>query len=295
MGFKLYRNESLKLVVKRHVRVAVILATCLVGLVHVLGSVGATLHVGALGSNIRRMGLGDDSQMDCILDRDVTVSVAGLPRSGSTIAYNMVRMVLTYYQPSLLYEWIDELISNKTMRDYVSKDHHNISIVYKTHILDEQLVQNSDLVIFTHRDPIEQVCSLGLMFDEEILTNCTHAQAQCRWMESTQRDLYNNVTGRPIIDFDYAELSNPALLYKAVDKLADELSIHAGCIAPSFYNSFSRLRPPKEGVFSVHHPFTIMHAGHIHASTSQCDGFHACLVDDSDCKAWISRGGTIHV
>lgn len=292
MGSQTILKRSLK-IVKRPVSV-VILVICLVGLVEIVGSAGTR----AFGSQIHRIDLGlpqtwGDGQKRCVLDEHMTVSVAGLPRSGSTIAYNIVRMLLIQYQPSLLYGWIDELISNKTMRDYVSKDYHDISIVYKTHRLEQHLVQNNDLVIFTHRDPIEQVCSLGLMFDQDILTNCTQAQIQCRWLEGLQRDLYSNATHGSIVDLDYEELSNPLSYHKAVDKIADKLSLDAGCISPSFFHEISRLRPPADGVFSDHHPFTLMHAGHTHANTSQCDVLHMCLLGDSDCKSWISRGGRI--
>lgn len=252
---------------------------------------GGSVDRGVFRNQIHLISLGENELNDCAWDTNVTVAVAGLPRSGSTMAYNIVRMLLMQYQPSLLYGWISDSILNKPMKQYISNSHHNLSIVYKTHRLDLILVQKSDLIIFTHRDPIDQLCSLGVMFDGEILKNCSHAQKKCRWLEGLQRDLYSQAKNKSIIDLSYEEISNPLLQHKAVDKLVDKLSINAACVAPSLYYSLANLRPPAQGTFLSHHPFTLIHAGHIHADKSQCNSLKGCLLLDSDCESWVSRGG----
>lgn len=246
---------------------------------------------GAFRNQIRLITLRGNELNDCLLNPDITASVVGLPRSGSTIAYNIVRMVLMHYQPSLLYGWIEDSILNKPMKEYVSKNHHNLSIVYKTHILDHNLVQNSDLLIFTHRNPVDQLCSMGLMIDGTILKNCSHAQKTCREIESLQRDLYVKAKSKSILDLNYEEVSNPLLQHKAVDKLVDKLSLNPACIAPSLYHSLANLLPPETGIFPSYHPFTLIHADHIHADKSKCNSLEGCLLLDSICESWASRGG----
>ena len=230
----------------------------------------------------------------CLLGTNVTVSTAGLPRSGSTLAYNIVRMVLMQYEPSLLYGWIDDKILNKPMKEYISKNHHNLSIVYKTHELDQELVQKSDLLIFTHRDPIDQVCSLGLMFDGAILKNCSHAQKRCQWLKRLQRDLFSKVKSKTVLDFNYEEISNPLLQHKAVERLLEKLSLNAACLTSSFYRSLANLRPPAQDIFSPHHPFTLIHAGHTHGNKSKCNSLQGCLLLDPECESWVSRGGRMN-
>lgn len=267
-----------------------IIAVALVVLPKICMTTGRRAFINQLGNHA----LGHE-QKRCLLDSKLTVSIAGLPRSGSTMAYNIVRMLFMHYQPSLLYGWIGDSIANKTIRQYIHKHHHKLSIVCKTHNLDDSLAKASDLIVFTHRDPIEQICSLGLMFEGKILKNCSYAQEHCRRIKDLQTLLYKRAINRSIIDIDYQKVLHPSLQHEVVDELADKFHLDKECIPSSFYENLANLETPEEGIFSKHHPFTLMHAGHSHNDRSKCKDIKSCLLSDSTCKAWIARGGRIQL
>lgn len=230
---------------------------------------------------------------NCSLDTDLTVCVAGLPRSGSTLAYNIVRLLLMQYQPSLLYGWIGDRILNKNMGQYITGNQHNLTIVYKTHHLSEALVNSSDFFVFTHRNPIDQLCSLGLMFDSKILKNCSHAQEKCRWLVRLQEELYSKTSNKSVIELNYEEIITPSLQPQTVERILEKISLRKECISPTLYRTLGKLGSPKSGIFSPHHPFTLIHAGHQHEDRSRCLDLKACLLQDSVCNSWVARKGEI--
>jgi hypothetical protein len=231
------------------------------------------------------------------LPRPITIGIIGLPRSGSTLIYNLVRMMIMFFDPNMISGWCGDIIQFKAITNWVETLHGHNTIVYKAHKISKPLLLHTDFFIFSHRDPYDSICSLGLMFRPEVFTDVITAKRMCHEQYLLQQQLYANISSTKkkmaLLDISYSDLADPARRPSIITAISTFLNLTQ--VPTHFVTSLvSRLSSPNQGMFPTHHPSTLLHANHTHSDSSRCTDLRLVMGDDSLCQSWHAIGGRFH-
>ena len=198
-------------------------------------------------------------------NKPYAVGCVGLPRSSSTLLYNIVRLVATHMDPNTLSGWIDDDLSgNQTYRQYVLNEVRTSPVVYKAHEMSFELRIHTDYVFVSHRDPIDSISSLVCMFPQ--LYNTT--DRACIDFTYFIRNI-ENITGTQA--FEHNHLKTKLGVFEAIHKVHRILRRKGSSGAFPYrqvYKALQLLRPPAWNEFSRfgHQPTSLLH--HNHKTTS---------------------------
>lgn len=247
----------------------------------------------------------------------LVVAVAGLPRTGSTALYNMLRILMFDRDPNL----IALFVSGRAYSTGHNRTHielcrqHGIPALVKLHepaVLDE-LVRAGvvDVVLFSHRDPADMLCSQARFSPEMLDYNPEQWVNACHRMLAQQVQLYRAVSPRRTgpggaaptgTEHDMAFF--PADLEAEFGRLAMLLGLDQPdqATAARLVASFQRVSSvnlPASWLLPgwPHHPGTMMHAGHQGSNSTGGQQPSACaarpaLQTDAICVAWQKANGS---
>jgi len=88
-------------------------------------------------------------------------------RTVSTTAYNLARVLMERVDPNSVSGFEKDVTGTKAKiftRDVVPKARGLVSMVYKSHIADQDYHESANFFLVTYRDPYDMVCSMGKMF-----------------------------------------------------------------------------------------------------------------------------------
>lgn len=230
--------------------------------------------------------------------RPITVGCYGLPRTGSTVVYNLVRLLLGDVDPQLLEGWVEDTIGNQDIRTMVEGLHGQQSIVYKAHVVTPEMRDATDVFIFSHRSPYDAVCSYGLMFQPDVMDDDSKAVKHCRGMQCLQKSLYQAAEGKPTLDISYDTMLTDEGIINTLDQLIDLLKLGGmGIDRQRLVWKLRKLVPPAAGMFEPHHPKTLLHTEHVHTAEDRrrCAVVSSYLDNDPSCVAWNQMGGAAGV
>ena len=106
----------------------------------------------------------------------------GMPRSGSTLQYNLAAEALEAQGPTIRVGFLDQLRNRKTLRRIEAMRDSDMVYIMKTHdaLLEPEFYTDRVKLLFTHRDRRDVAASLRKKTNkniEEILRDLCHAEA----------------------------------------------------------------------------------------------------------------------
>jgi hypothetical protein len=227
----------------------------------------------------------------------VFVVVGGAPRSGSTLLYNMARILVRRYDPNIIAGWS----FNEEELKYWTKQ--NVSVVIKTHsytnkwystFANQENLTRTPLLVLAQRDPYEEGCSLihkdgrldhgmcqKIVCEEYHLRQHLEHVYTLDFRRLEQKEIYDEE-----LAFVLTELNNALGLPS--NNLQDERAIQ------EVANELSRLRPV---AFEQHHPVTLIHSNHVSPPNKWeiCNVNHEMqqLRADPLCQRLATNGGKL--
>lgn len=171
----------------------------------------------------------------------ITVIAAGMPRSGSTWAFNAARMLLSLKYRHVYAAWID---------DYTVTD-CDVSLI-KTHRADDDWLSKAEFVLCTHRDIRDVVVSLhsmGWVTIEQMIAAA-----------SAVRRFYDFWSPHSCVDLAYENIVSDRT--GSVALIAHALGVHA---SDEQIKAVEAAIPGKAGEINHrgHDPLSLLHPGHI--------------------------------
>ena len=248
----------------------------------------------------------------------LVVAVAGLPRTGSTALYNMLRLIMFDRDPNLVTLFVSgQAFSTGHNRTHIEIcRQHGIPTLVKLHepaVLAE-LVRAGllDVVLFSHRDPADMLCSMARAFNPKMLANTPQQWvAACHRNLALQVQLYRAVAPRRSGPGGAAPTgveSDMAFFPGDLEAEFRRLALLLGLDQPD-HATAARLVTSFQRVSSAnlpnswrlpgwpHHPGTMMHAGHQGSDPTGGRPHRACaarpaLQLDPVCVAWQTVNGS---
>jgi len=212
---------------------------------------------------------------------------AGLPRTGSTGLYNMIRHWVMLADPDAVYGWkynpeeIEAIVTEK------------VTLLVKLHHPYAFGSVKPDVVFFSHRKPSDTHCSLKMMgFDK--------GESTCSFFKGIQHNLYrwyneiNSDGSVTMYDMDFRDwVSRPLEVIAEVGELLGVHPIREQDVA-WIYDQVVNTNAFKfvGDMIPAHHPITLMHAHHRNAEQTReemCGEVNGWV--QKHCPEWEKREG----
>lgn len=234
---------------------------------------------------------------------------SGLPRTNSTMLFNIVRLLVAEADPNVISGYD---VDNTTIAAALDG---NVSVVVKTHLHtsaydDHFLTDRGGVFLLSHTLPSLQLCSLALMRmgpaaararrggdgagggdPPPLSQDVEEWRAACQTAMRWQHDVYATWGQRVVLDEDLSRLE-PG---QAVRRVAAALRLHVPQTRMDVIaRTQEQLRGIDPGTFPHHHPVNLYHASHRHSADdhASCTGMLASVFDaDAVCSAWQAGGG----
>lgn len=227
------------------------------------------------------------------------IGCLGAPRSGSTLTFNLVRLLVDKIDPNSASGWIDDVVGGQKLKEIIPKMRGHLSVVYKAHDLDDvDVINATDIFILSHRAPFDAICSIGLMFDNKLLLHGDSAVRACHWMRCSQKKIYQAIGNKPAIDMEFDDLADDLKLTNVLQKLTTMLQMRRVFIDfDEIVQRVRLLKPPPKDIFQIHHPKTLLHEHHVHSAEENraCDGLRQALMGDPFCSSWEKLRGRFDI
>lgn len=118
--------------------------------------------------------------------RPKIIAVAGLPRTGSTSLGTIVQLWLLLADPKYEPPGYEPWFGSVKRKDYQTYKEQNRSAWVKMHNVEGWVTELADMVVLSHRDPVEELVSTTLSFNDWGYT----PEKTCQLMLDGQKDLY---------------------------------------------------------------------------------------------------------
>lgn len=261
--------------------------------------------------------------------RPLVVVAAGLPRTGSTWIYNVLRILMRQRDPNTIAGWYADL--QNIWRNHKTHRYDNMQVswltAYKslgTSILIKMhgpspfrgfsrglsLGEGADLTVLTHRDLRSEVRSWVYQnFNSSVhagKVDDTPFGDSAQWVRVAHRILternstLNSIGNGNYLDIRYEDWNDKDAdaQLAIVRSIADKLEWHfdddqlRDCILEA-----ARIRPPDTGAVLMYNPVSKLHPGHTRIDAQDesfqkalQDGFHAIEEDDTTSRFLRSQG-----
>ena len=218
----------------------------------------------------------------------IDLVIGGAPRSGSTILFNLMRILVRRIDPNVIAVWVSDIDEAKL--DYWQKN--NVSVIVKTHSLVQTWLPRLGTLLLTYRDPYELACSLVHKDGSVSISMCPKIVCEEYHLRSHLHLAYALDYRRlahelPTLVVEVARaVQLPALDTRAVDEVVSELQA---------------LRPVAYGndLISAQHPVTLLHRNHVaqpaatgsSSYTSRCEPHLRPLRQDLICQRLQESAG----
>lgn len=233
------------------------------------------------------------------LPSPITIACLGLPRSGSTITFNLVRLLMERLDPNTISGYIyDKIISNPSedpsklefqqLSHALPRLHKKLPVIYKSHDLDEDMYNATDFFIIPYRDPLEAACSMAMMFNHESLDQPEKAKEGHQYMQSLiktyKKFLSNN--NKNVIHIHYSALLSDEGKVEIIQHLLDMFGIQGQIDIQAIIHDLQRLQSPQDGLV-LHHPRSLYHSQHVTDPNNKgrCKKLIAYLESDEEFKS----------
>ena len=217
------------------------------------------------------------------------IGIVGLPRTGSTALYNIVRLIVEDDDPNTLAGWHDDfIVPNMRLSEVLSAPNLSFSIVYKAHYISSQMVNVTDTFFLSIREAVSNVCSLWRMFGNE----SSSLIPQCQELLSLRTALYYNLSNSAYCEVEYEQIYSSSLLPVVFSKISRVLNITQSTVQRLHsIERFKKLKPPDGNLLlRRYHPVTLLHPNH--RDTGQdarsCLNLLPASSQHSDCTSWFS-------
>lgn len=207
------------------------------------------------------------------------VMVATLMRTGSSVLYNIARLWMMLGDPNTLayfqlhhYVNVSYLVQEK-----------NQSLLSKVHegIVNENLVKNPDVILFSHRKPSEQLCSIAIF---------GLGKMDCTYQENAQKGLYKwarEIKEARVYDMSYDVWKEDPL--RVIREVGDAIGI-----TPILKEDIKWIHKMIEKMRGMDggHPMNLLHGSHAATETEKREKCHNISIQVSqNCESWNMNGG----
>jgi len=220
-------------------------------------------------------------------------------RTVSTTAYNLARVLMERVDPNSASGWEKDVTGTNTdilIRDVVPKARGLVSMVYKSHIANQNYHESANFFLVTYRDPYDMVCSMAKMFRPIFLTDFAQALHSCHTMAQNERrinELAEAAGPGNALFVHHSALHTLEGMTEVVEAMARMWKVQGGVVdARGVAREVLELQSPPPGVFPVAHPRSELHANHITQSNNtqqDCAPMREALEADERCSAWHRR------
>lgn len=220
-------------------------------------------------------------------------------RTVSTTAYNLARVLMERVDPNSVSGWEKDVTGTKAdilTRDVVPKARGLVSMVYKSHIADQDYHESANFFLVTYRDPYDMVCSMAKMFRPVFFTDFSKALHSCHTMAQNERRIHELAEAAGpgyALHVHYSALHTIEGMTEVAEKMAQMWKVEGGVVdARGVAREVLELQAPPPGIFPVAHPRSELHANHITQSNStkqDCAPMRKALEADERCRAWHAR------
>jgi len=220
-------------------------------------------------------------------------------RTVSTTAYNLARVLMERVDPNSVSGFEKDVTGTKAeilTRDVVPKARGLVSMVYKSHIADQDYHESANFFLVTYRDPYDMVCSMGKMFRPVFFTDFSKALHSCHTMAQNERRIHELAEAAGpgnALHVHYSALHSIEGMTEVAEAMARIWKVQGGVVdARGVAREVLELQAPPAGVFPVAHPRSELHANHITKSNStkqDCAEMRKALEADERCRAWHLR------
>ena len=193
-----------------------------------------------------------------------------MPRSGSTLLYNIVRIVASHIDSNTLAGWIDDTLThNQTIRQYISQDSKSFPVVYKTHEVSPILLNRTDIFFISHRDPMAAISSLLCMFPAKYISVKVACNEYAYFIHNIEQ-----IFDLRVLTFEHNWLRKKVGTIDAIRKISRLLGQRVGQpvhvkFYKSIYKSLQQLKQPTSHEFGgFAHPASLLHYNHAGVSLS---------------------------
>lgn len=230
------------------------------------------------------------------LKRPISIGCMSTPRTGSTVLFNLVRVLFERLDPNVVTGFETDIVSvegaktTQTIRDIVPHAHGNLSVVYKTHTEGDEMRNNhTDFYIRSYRDPYQAVCSHVIMFSQTRLNDPEKRRELCRRFARRDSLMREMAAEKQALHVDFAALkSGVDGMVAIIDALLEMWGVEGYVDRQGVAEDVLRLKAPPQGIFYVHHFKTLLHSEHVRRSKTNdiCAELRKELEVDPICRAW---------
>jgi len=225
-----------------------------------------------------------------------TIFLCGLPRTGSTVVFNIARLLVTQVDARSISGWYaTKNKKGKTVLDLAVKARRVHFSVVKTHYLTDRIVKFGDKYIFTHRNPLYSTCS-GDALDVkagylDLKVRQQRSLNRCLEWKKLQSGLYHKLSNKPIIDIDYERVLDENGVISTAWAVARFLGIHEFVNTTKVAREIFDMKPP-HGSFAIKDSVTLLHGQHRAETHNEClQEIAPHLYKDRKCFGWIRQRG----